>query len=94
MYAWETWYLADFDTKMAIILGKHMICNLSQILTEKLVFNCCGLIRALLKCFRKENESGREKGNFHKKYEPPHDKTNKMAVCPAKTRISLGIHPV
>ena len=27
-------------------------------------------------------------------YEPPHDKTNKMTVCPAKTQISLGIHPV
>ena len=27
-------------------------------------------------------------------YEPPHDKTNKMAVCPAKTQISLGIRPV
>ena len=26
--------------------------------------------------------------------EPPHDKTNKMSVCPAKTRISLGIRPV
>ena len=26
--------------------------------------------------------------------EPPHDKTNKMTVHPAKTRISLGIHPV
>ena len=24
-------------------------------------------------------------------YEPPHDKTNKMTVCPAKTWISLGI---
>ena len=24
-------------------------------------------------------------------YEPRHDKTNKMAVCPAKTQISLGI---
>ena len=23
-----------------------------------------------------------------------HDKTNKMSVCPAKTQISLGIHPV
>ena len=28
------------------------------------------------------------------KYEPRHDKTNKMAVRPAKTRISLGIRPV
>ena len=27
-------------------------------------------------------------------YEPPHDKTNKMTVRPAKTRISLGIRPV
>ena len=27
-------------------------------------------------------------------YEPPHDKTNKVAVRPAKTQISLGIHPV
>ena len=26
--------------------------------------------------------------------EPPHDKTNKMTVCPAKTQISLGICPV
>ena len=25
--------------------------------------------------------------------EPPHDKTNKMNVCPAKTQISLGIRP-
>ena len=27
-------------------------------------------------------------------YEPRHDKTNKMVVRPAKTRISLGIRPV
>ena len=27
-------------------------------------------------------------------YEPPHDKTNNMTVRPAKTQISLGIHPV
>ena len=26
--------------------------------------------------------------------EPRHDKTNKMSVCPAKTKISLGIRPV
>ena len=28
------------------------------------------------------------------KYEPPHDKTNKVSVHPAKTQISLGIRPV
>ena len=27
-------------------------------------------------------------------YEPPHDKTKKLTVRPAKTRISLGIRPV
>ena len=26
-------------------------------------------------------------------YEPPHDQTNKMSVCPAKTQIILGICP-
>ena len=29
-----------------------------------------------------------------KLFEPPHDKTNKMTVRPAKTQISLGSHPV
>ena len=28
------------------------------------------------------------------RFEPPHDKTNKMTVRPAKTQISLGICPV
>ena len=27
-------------------------------------------------------------------FEPPHDKTNKMTVRPAKTQIRLGIRPV
>ena len=27
-------------------------------------------------------------------FEPPHDKTNNVTVCPAKTQISLGIRPV
>ena len=31
---------------------------------------------------------------LQQKNEPPHDKTNKMTVRPAKTRISLGIRPV
>ena len=30
----------------------------------------------------------------HHIFEPPHDKTNKMTVHPAKTQISLGIRPV
>ena len=28
---------------------------------------------------------------WHQENEPPHDKTNKVTVCPAKTQISLGI---
>ena len=31
---------------------------------------------------------------FAAKNEPPHDKTNNLAVRPAKTKISLGIRPV
>ena len=31
---------------------------------------------------------------FAFKYEPPHDKFNKMTVLPEKTQISLGIRPV
>ena len=30
----------------------------------------------------------------YKLYQPPHDKTNKTTVRPAKTQISLGIRPV
>ena len=32
--------------------------------------------------------------SFPIKFEPPHDKTNKMAVRPAKTQMSLGSRPV
>ena len=31
---------------------------------------------------------------FDSQNEPPHVKTNKMTVCPAKTQIILGIRPV
>ena len=31
---------------------------------------------------------------LYAKYEPQHYKTNKVTVRPAKTQISLGIHPV
>ena len=31
---------------------------------------------------------------LHDRFEPSHEKTNKMTVRPAKTQISLGIHPV
>ena len=31
--------------------------------------------------------------SLSKRYEPPHDKTNKMTMHPVKTRISLGIRP-
>ena len=32
--------------------------------------------------------------HVQRKYEPPRDKTNNVAVRPAKTQISLGIRPV
>ena len=31
---------------------------------------------------------------WHQEFEPRHNKTNKMSVRPAKTRIGLGIRPV
>ena len=36
----------------------------------------------------------RDSDNLRTANEPPHDKTNKMTVRPAKTQISLGIRPV
>ena len=33
-------------------------------------------------------------GRYNPRYEPQHDKTNKMSVRPAKTQISLDIRPV
>ena len=40
------------------------------------------------------NVRSRWKDHDQKRYAPRHDKTNKMAVRPAKTQISLGIRPV
>ena len=37
---------------------------------------------------------GASLGALVTEFEPPHDKTNKMSVHPAKTPISLGIRPV
>ena len=37
---------------------------------------------------------GYDQSSYQGTCEPPHDKTNKMTVRPAKTQISLGIHPV
>ena len=32
--------------------------------------------------------------SWHGSFEPPQEEPNKMTACPAKTQISLGIHPV
>ena len=54
-------------------------------------------------CFRSPLQQDNLWWNYHeatfsecegKQFEPPHDKTNKMTVRPAKTQISLGIRPV
>ena len=39
-------------------------------------------------------QGNEERKRERKKYEPPHDKTNKMTVRSAKTQVSLGIRPV
>ena len=49
-------------------------------------------------CFLKLRHCHNEKWHpdlrLRTEFEPLHDKTNKKTVCPAKTQISLGIHPV
>ena len=48
----------------------------------------------LLKSLKEEHKTSRLVNFWREKNEPPHDKTKKMAVRPAKTRISLSIRPV
>ena len=46
---------------------------------------------------REETETAEAPGQLKKTttiIEPPHDKTNNMTLRPAKTQISLGVHPV
>ena len=40
------------------------------------------------------SEEGQWESSLRGTFEPPHDKTNKMAVRSAKTQINLGIRPV
>ena len=51
--------------------------------TEKKLFTCLSLVLSYIWC---------RHAMFL--FEPPHDKTNKMTVHPAKTQISLGFRPV
>ena len=44
-------------------------------------------------CFHGQYEYSKCSKNLNT-FEPPHDKTNNVAVRPAKTQISLGIRPV
>ena len=53
-------------------------------------------ISAKLKIHRSKKKKKKKYNKFKKtkSFEPPHDKTNKMSVRPAKTHTSLGIRPV
>ena len=46
------------------------------------------------KMFKRRTQNFWYRQFLQKKNEPPHDKTKKMTVRPAKTRIRLGIRPV
>ena len=45
-------------------------------------------------CCALKKSDRRRTGKGSDTFKPPHDKTNKMTVRPAKTQISLGIRPV
>ena len=58
-----------------------------------LVLSCYGsILKSLYPIVKNLRRMGRY--NVLKKYEPRHDKTNKVNVRPANTQISLGIRPV
>ena len=56
----------------------------------RLVTICCSKNRLMISFERLTFDAGLN----NIQYDPRHDKTNKMAVRPAKTQISLGIRPV
>ena len=59
-----------------------------------LVLSCRGLYRKSEKQKFGQFEIVPESYSNNNINEPRHDKTNNVAVCPAKTQISLGIRPV
>ena len=63
------------------MLTTEQMVNGNGIVVVTLLLHYCDTIKPLS-----------DKTNSHLKYEPPRDKTIKMALRPAKTQISLGIH--
>ena len=63
----------------------------SQVLNSQILMEWCPIIMKILKIWRQLCHSPT---SYSSLFEPQHDKTNKVSVCPAKTRISLGIRPV
>ena len=59
----------------------YVTCGITIFMTWRYPLNNSDVIWQILKWFKNE-------------YEPSHDKTNNLAVRPAKTQISLGIRPV
>ena len=96
------WNNSRFKQNLAIILTEAMYLDRRHPFMQKsyfgqnvtyTVFALRGRSEFLLCTFWK---SVQEYYYFHQNstFEPPHDKTNKMTVRPAKTQISLGIRPV
>ena len=87
--------------KTQISLGIRLVWSESDAQTD-LILRCAGRMPRLIWVFAGHtvilcHEVAQTFSDFlvnRKTYKPRHDKTNKMAVGPAKTQISLGNRPV
>ena len=73
---------------------KGIVCS-AQLFADAVIHSVTATLvkLQLLKSLKEEHKTSRIV-NFCRKNEPPHDKTKKMTVRPAKTRFSLSICPV
>ena len=81
---WSDWVDAQDDLSLRWADSRFV-----GFIMSRLIFQ--GLLEAEYKRWRQICEGNRSVPTV---YEPRHDKTNKMSVCPAKTQISLNMRPV
>ena len=101
------WWIITFFVLSSVIKGLHLclwsICNMFTVAVPisdqlhvflYLVVKVFTVICQELKVFSSTTYITHNWWRKNRIIEPPHDKTNKMIVCPAKTKISLGERPV
>ena len=82
---WSDW--ADAQANLSLLWAHiHVVAQMLSETSEHFLERPCG------ECGGLQQDPRRNSSAWW--YEPPHDKTNKMSVRPAKTKMSLGIRPV